>query len=86
MSHNSSLEKATDDTLLGMLRRANAAHFIKAAKLAHEKRQGYTYLLDRGLYGRFRSAFGFIDDEYLTQEQRGMAFCFMAAMIEAGDA
>jgi hypothetical protein len=44
-----STEGAADDTVLGMLRRANAEHFVKAAQQAYERNGGYCYLLDRGL-------------------------------------
>lgn len=74
-----------DDTVLGMMRRANAEHFVRAAKLAHERNAGYSYLLDCGLYVRYRNAFGFESLDF-TKARRGLALCFMAAMVEAGDA
>jgi hypothetical protein len=80
-----STEGAADDTVLGMLRRANAVHFVEAAKLAHDRNAGYSYLLDRGLYVRYRQAFGFESVEF-SRARRALALCFMAAMVEAGDA
>lgn len=81
-----STEGTEDDTLLGMLRRNNASHFVIAAKLALECNGGYSYLLERGLYVRYRHAFGFDALAELNRKRRALALCFMAAMVEVGDA
>lgn len=61
-------------------------HFRNAASHALNGR-GYTYLLDRGLYADFRESFGWMaQGDDLSFQERSIAFCFMAAMVEAGDA
>lgn len=74
-----------ENGVLEIMRRHNADKFRHAAKLSAEKGQGYTYLLDNGLYCRFRQAFGFSGVK-LDPQRRALALCFMAAMVEAGDA
>ena len=78
-------EMGKDLGVLEMLRLHNASHYRSAAKLAAERGQGYYYLLDRGLYTRYRKAFGF-SGVRLNDQRRCLALCFMAAMVEAGDA
>lgn len=61
-----------------------AKHYREAARLAMSNR-GLSYLLDRGLYGHFREAFGF-EGGLTERAERSLALCFMAAIVEAGDA
>lgn len=61
-----------------------AQHYRAAARLAM-RNKGYIYLLDRGLYAAYREIFGFPALK-LKNGDRALAMCFMAAMVEAGDA
>ena len=66
-----------------MTKKQKAAHYREAASLAM-RGKGFIYLLDLGLYAEFRDVFGFTSQKMIGAD-RSTAFCFMAAMVEAGD-